>query len=570
MLHKLRHAHLSPLPPWPSAGGLALLALFIILFWFLTFPLKQGFDLNNIILETVVLVVALVAHAFILRLGITLLTGGWGLLLGSLLLGLLGEFTQESRQWSTLVERILEILGLALIAFGFYRSQRLLQTQLKKTQAKETRSRHLAQYDALTGLPNRILLQDRLAQSMAETLHSRQQLALLFLDLDRFKDINDSFGHEIGDAELIRVAGVLHGCVGPTDTVLRIGGDEFAIIQTHILDADEAALLAQRILGAIAEPHRLQGHKIHNNVSIGITLFPSDAPTAKQLLKNADIALYHAKHEGRNNYQLYMPDINARAHSRVALAKDLQSALESGDLHLQFQPQLDLTSGRTVSFEALLRWRHPQHGMLARQTFIRLAEETGLIIPIGAWVLEIACQTCFSWQQFHSGPLQVAVNLSPRQFRQPDLAGGIAAILERTGLSPPSLEVEITEGLLIEDMDSALKTLQSLSTLGVRISVDDFGTGHSSLTYLKHLPLDSIKIDRSFIHDIPEEIESRAITKAIIALGHSLNLEVVAEGVETQEQFLYLQEYGCDRVQGYFISKPLNAPRAQKWWQEKG
>jgi diguanylate cyclase (GGDEF)-like protein len=505
-----------------------------------------------------------------LQLKISALFWGWALLLSSLLLALL-EITHEFTLWSATVASVLEILGLALIVFGFYRSHRLLQAQLKKARTTEAQARHLAQHDALTQLPNRTLFQDRLEQSIAETLHSKQQLALLFLDLDRFKEINDSFGHDVGDAELIRVANILRGSLRLADTALRIGGDEFAIIQTHIMHADEAALLAQRILNAIAKPHKVREHEIQNSISIGIALFPSDASTSEQLLKNADLAMYHAKHEGRNNYQLYMPDINTRAHSRMALATDLQRALETGALHLQFQPQLELASGKTVSFEALLRWRHPQHGMFPRQAFIRLAEETGLIIPIGAWVLETACRACLSWQQIYPDPLRVAVNLSPRQFRQPDLAGSIATILENTGLPASYLEVEITEGLLLEDMDCALHTLQSLRTLGVHISVDDFGTGHSSLTYLKHLPFDCIKIDRSFIHDIPGDAKKDlAITKAIIALGHSLNLKVIAEGVETIEQLSYLQKHGCDLVQGYLISKPLSESRIKQWWEEKG
>jgi diguanylate cyclase (GGDEF)-like protein len=559
------------LPLWSSSGGiLVLLALFIALAWFFTFPLRNELDINKIILKSLFLTTVSAAYTLILRLKISALAWGWALLLGSLLLGLLEEFAYESKLWTTLVESVLEILGLTLITFGFYRSHRLLQAQLKKARTTEARARHLAQHDTLTQLPNRTLFQNCLEYSMTETLRSKQQLALLFLDLDRFKKINDSFGHDVGDAELIRVANVLRSNLGPTDTALRIGGDKFAVIQTHILDVSEAVLLAQRILDTIAEPHRVRGHEIQNSVSIGITLFPSDANTAEQLLKNADIAMYHAKHEGRNNYQLYMPDINARAHSRMALATDLQRALETGALHLQFQPQLDLASGKTVSFEALLRWHHPQHGMLPRQTFIRLAEETGLIIPIGAWVLETACRACFSWQQLHFSPLHVAVNLSPRQFHQSDLTGNIAAILENTGLSASHLEVEITEGLLLEDIDSAFDTLQSLSALGVHISVDDFGTGHSSLTYLKHLPFDSIKIDRSFIHDIPGDTEKgQVITKAIIALGHSLDLKVIAEGVETREQFLYLQEHGCDIVQGYLISKPLDAAKIQQWREEK-
>lgn len=487
-------------------------------------------------------------------------------------MGLLEESTDESKLWNTTVASGLWVLGLALITFGFYRSHRLLQAQLKKAQTMETQARYLAQHDTLTQLPNRTLFQDRLEQSMVKTrLDGKQQLALLFLDLDRLKEINDSFGHNIGDAELQRVANVLHSSLKPTDTALRIGGDEFAIIQTYIQHNDEAALLAQRILSAIAEPHRIQGYEIQNSASIGIALFPSDADTAEQLLKNVDIAMYHAKHEGRNNYQLYKHYIHARAYSRMALATDLQKALKTESLHLKFQPQLDLTSGKIVSFEALLRWHHPQYGRFSRQTFIPLAEETGLIVPIGAWVLETACRACFSWQQRYPNPLHIAVNLSPRQFRQPDLAGNIATILDNTGLPASYLEVEITERLLLEDMKSALHTLQSLRTLGVQIAVDDFGTGHSSLTYLKHLPFDCIKIDRTFIHDIPGDAQKdRVITKAIIALGHSLNLKVIAEGVETKEQLIYLQKHGCDLAQGYLISPPLKESRIQPWYEEKG
>ncbi|WP_232420106.1 putative bifunctional diguanylate cyclase/phosphodiesterase [Nitrosococcus watsonii] len=543
-----------------------LLALGIALGWFFAFPLKASFDINKIMLEAVILAAASITYPFILRLERNILIRGWELLLCSLLLGLLEEFTQEPWFWDTFVEGALRILGLILIAFGFYRSQRLSRAQPQKNQTVDNPDHHPTPYDTLTGLPNHTLLRNRLEQAMGAT----RQLALLFLDLDRLKEINDSFGHEAGDRELTRVAKLLQDCLEPTDTALRIGGDEFAIIQTPALGVDKVTLLAQRLLDAIARPHQILGHEIHNSASIGITLFPSDGNKAEQLLKNADIAMYHAKHEGQNNYQLYTPAINARAHPRMALAKDLQSAFESGNLYLQFQPQLNLATGRTSSFEALLRWRHPQHGMLARQTFIRLAEETGLIIPIGAWAIETACQSCVSWRQLRPGPLRIAVNLSPRQFRQPDLAGSIATLLEKTKLAPSALEVEITEGLLLEDMDSAFNTLQSLSALGVHISVDDFGTGHASLSYLKNLPFDSIKIDRSFIQGIPTDPESRTITKAVIALGHSLNLKVVAEGVETPEQLLYLQKHHCDLIQGYFISKPLDMPEAQQWWEEKG
>lgn len=553
----------------PGVKGLLPLLL-IALLWCFAFPLEESLNYYNIALEAVLLATAAVAFEFVLSLRINALSWGWSLFLYSFWLDLLEEFTREPTLWSKTIIALVEALGLALIGLGFYHIHRLFKHQQKKTQITAKRAHHLAQHDPLTGLANQTLLQDRLEQAMAEALHHRKQLALLFLDLDRFKELNDSLGHEIGNDELIWVAQVLRCCLAATDTAFRAGGDEFAIIQTPVLDLDEAAFLAQRILETLSEAHTIQGHKIYSSASIGITLFPNDAHSATQLLKNADRAMYHAKHKGRNNYQLYTPTMNARAHSRMALAKDLRHAFESGHLYLQFQPQLDLAADTTVSFEALLRWHYPQQGMPARQAFIRLAEETGLIIPIGAWVLETACRACFSWQQQHSGPVHVAVNLSPRQFRQSDLAGSIATILATTGLPPTYLEVEITEGLLLEDMDAAAATLRAISALGVHIAVDDFGTGHSSLTYLKRLPFDSIKIDRSFVRDIPGNAESQAITKAIIALGHSLDLKVIAEGVETRDQLLYLRELSCDIAQGYFISEPLDGPKAQQWWVEKG
>ncbi len=566
MNHKPRRSYLRLQPGVKNLLPLLLIASL----WCFAFPLEEGLNYYDITLKIVLLATAAAALEFIRRLHINALSWGWTLFLYSLWLNLLEELTREPALWGTTVIALVEAVGLTLIGLGFYHIHRLFKHQQKKAQITAERAHHLAQHDPLMGLANRALLQDRLEQAMTEALHHRKQIALFFLDLDRFKEINDSLGHEIGNAELIWVAQVLRCCLKATDTALRIGGDEFAVIQTHIVDLDKAAFLAQRILETLSETHTIQGHRIHGNASIGVTLFPSDAHTAKQLLKNADRAMYHAKHKGRNNYQLYTPTMNARAHSRMALAKDLHHAFESGHLYLQFQPQLDLATGTTVSFEALLRWRYPQQGMPARQAFIRLAEETGLIIPIGAWVLETACRTCFSWQQQQLGPVHVAVNLSPRQFRQSNLAGSIATILATTGLSPTYLEVEITEGLLLEDMDAAAATLRVISALGVHIAVDDFGTGHSSLTYLKRLPFDSIKIDCSFVCDILGNTESQAITKAIIALGHSLDLKVIAEGVETQDQFLYLRELGCDIAQGYFISEPLDGPKAQQWLEEGG
>lgn len=567
MNHKPWRDYLMLPSPWYKGVRVALLAVFIALLWCLAFPLEASLNSYHITLEILLLTIAAAVLGFVLPLRTRALSWGWILLLYSLWLDLMAEFTHEPALRDAIVVDILGALGLIFIGFGLYHACRLPE---RKTHIAEERVCYLAQYDALTGLANRTLLQDRLEQAMAEALHNRRQLALTLLNLDRFREINNSLGHEAGNAELIRVAQALHCCLGATDTALRIGGDEFAIIQTHILDMNQAAFLAQRILETLSEPHAIQGHEIHLSASMGITLFPNDASTPQQLLKNATTAMYHAKRQGRNNYQLYSPAMNVRAHSRMTLAKDLRKAFEAGNLYLQFQPQMDLATGTTISFEALLRWHHPQHGTLARQAFIRLAEETGLIVPIGAWVLETACRACFSWQQLHPGPLHIAVNLSPYQFRQPGLAENIATILTNTGLSPDSLEIEITEGLLLEDINAVAATLRTLSALGVHIAVDDFGTGHSSLTYLKRLPFDSIKIDRSFVRDIPDNAESQAITKAIITLGHNLGLKVVAEGVETLEQLLYFRELGCDSAQGHLISEPLDNPEVQQWREEEG
>lgn len=563
MNHKPWRTYLMLSSPWHKGMRGVLSALFIALLWYLTFPLKDNLNSYHITLEILLLTITAAVLGFILPLRISALSWGWIILLYSLWLDFIEEFTHEPVLWHVIAVDAVKALGLILIGFGFYHACRLFK---RKPHIVQEQARH----DTLTGLPNQTLLQDHLEQAITEALRNRHQFALLCFDLDRFKEINNSLGHEVGDAELIRIAGTLHRYLGTTATALRIGGDEFAIIQAPILNLDEAALLARRVLKALSESHTIQSREIHLGASMGVALFPGDARTAKQLLKNANIAMNHAKRQGCNNYQLYTPAMNTRTLCRMTLAEDLRKAFEAGNLYLQFQPQLSLPIGTITSFEALLRWHHPQHGILARQAFIRLAEETGLIVPIGAWVLETACRACFSWQQLHSVPLRIAINLSPCQFRQPDLADSIATILASTGLSPDSLEIEITEGLLLEDINGATATLQILRRLGVHIAIDDFGTGHSSLTYLKHLPLDSIKIDRSFVCDIPDNTESQAITKAIIALGHSLDLRVVAEGVETLEQLLYFRELGCDSVQGYFISKPLDSAEVQQWWEEKG
>jgi diguanylate cyclase (GGDEF)-like protein/PAS domain S-box-containing protein len=414
----------------------------------------------------------------------------------------------------------------------------------------------LAYYDVLTGLPNRTLLRDRLGQLIASSHRDNEQFALLFLDLDRFKYINDSMGHSVGDKLLQSVAQRLQACVREGDTVSRIGGDEFIVLLRQI---DEAGVqgVADKLLKTLATPFNLNDQIISTYASVGIALYPQHATDLDVLMKNADAAMYNAKENGRNNYKFFAPEMNFRANKIFSMEKDLRSALDQDHFTLVYQPQVDLASGKICGAEALIRWKHPDDGFISPAEFIPVAEETGQIVEIGEWVLKTACWRFAMWQKQGMPAFPIAINMSIRQLRQPNLADMIEQVLQETGLNPNLLELEITEGIMMGDNKSAMAFLMRMHALGVQMSIDDFGTGFSSLSYLKNLPVHKLKIDQSFVRDIETDESDAAIVRSIISLGHRLDLKVIAEGVETLEQLDFLRIRGCDEVQGYFYSKPL-------------
>lgn len=421
---------------------------------------------------------------------------------------------------------------------------------------------YLAQHDALTGLPNRILLNDRLAQAMALAQRQGKQLALMFLDLDRFKYINDSLGHSVGDQLLLSVAQRLMAAVRSSDTVCRQGGDEFVILLADVEHARDAALSAEKILTALTAPHRIDQLELHVTVSIGISIYPEDGQDVDGLIKSADTAMYHAKENGRNNFQFFEPNMNALAVERHAIESGLRRALERQELVLHYQPKINLESGTITGVEALVRWQHPQRGLILPEQFVWIAEDCGLIIPIGTWVLGEACRQAQSWQDAGLPPVAVAVNISAIQFRHRDFLEHLTRILKDTGLAPHCLELELTESVLMHDASTTLAVLNGIKALGVRLAIDDFGTGYSSLSYLKHFQIDTLKIDQSFMRDITHasaDTADAAIITAVVSMGKSLNQRVIAEGVETREQLAFLQAHGCGEGQGYFFSRPVTA-----------
>jgi diguanylate cyclase (GGDEF)-like protein/PAS domain S-box-containing protein len=427
-------------------------------------------------------------------------------------------------------------------------------TERKQT---ERRLKQLAHFDSLTDLPNRVQFIERLEQAMADADRHERLLGVVFLDLDRFKYINDSLGHGKGDILLREVAMRLSGVVRRGDTVARLSGDEFALVLADMGHVDDAIHVAQKILDVFHQPFRVAGHDLSVTASLGITLYPFDDRGADDLLRNADVAMYRAKESGKNNYQFYVAEMTTTVSERLTLENDLRSALERGEFSLNYQPIADCRSGTIVGMEALLRWKHPERGMISPAQFIPLAEETGYIIPIGEWVLRTACEQCRRWQKMGYPSLYVAVNLSSRQFHQKDLPASIYQILQDTGLNPASLGLELTEGLIMQQAEASVNTLRELKAMDIRISIDDFGTGYSSLSYLKRFPIDVLKIDQSFVHDIPKDKDDAAIASTIITMAHSLGLRVVAEGVETVEQLKFMREHDCDALQGYYLSKPL-------------
>ncbi len=439
-----------------------------------------------------------------------------------------------------------------------------LKLDLEERKRVEQSVRHMAHHDALTGLPNRALFRDRLTHAMAQADRYHQILAVLFLDLDRFKAINDTLGHNVGDQLLKMAAERIRSCIRDCDTVARLGGDEFTIIVDDIVEVQDAAVVAQKILDTLSQPFILHGHEVFISVSIGVTLYPNDDENADNLLRNADSAMYRAKEYGRNNYQFYVADMNVKARERLMLESQLRRALDRNEFMLYYQPRVDLFTGRVIGAEALLRWRHPDMGLVPPVQFIPILEETGMIIPVGEWVLQQASSQNRAWQDLGLPPIRMAVNLSVRQFIQKDLADSVLAIIERAGLLPEYLELEITEDLLLENNQTNIVTLTTLRNRGVHISIDDFGTGYSSLSYLKRLPIDTLKIDQSFLRDIENDPDNKAITSAIIAMAASLHLNVLAEGVETEEQLSFLRAQGCNEIQGFSFSHPLTAAEFER------
>ena len=404
---------------------------------------------------------------------------------------------------------------------------------------------HLAQHDSLTDLPNRLLLNDRLSQAITMARRHGKKLAVLYLDIDRFKHVNDSAGHTVGDRLLQSVAARLIDCVRGSDTVCRVGGDEFVILLCEVAHAQDAAVSAEKMLAALSEPHRLDQLELHVSASIGIVTFPEDGTTAEDLLKNADSAMYQAKDCGRNNYQFFKADMNRRALERHRLESDLRHALQRREFVLHYQPKVSLHTGAITGVEALLRWRHPTRGLIRPSRFISIAEDSGLIVPIGKWVLREGCRQAKAWLAAGVAPVSMAVNISPVELRAKDFVAGVQQILAETGLDARHLELEITETFLMQDPVSTGMVLQELKDMGIRLALDDFGTGYSSLSYLKRFPIDTLKIDHSFVRDLTSDTDDASIVSAVINMGRSLNMQVVAEGVETREQSAFLRNQHC-------------------------
>ncbi|MGD9200098.1 MAG: EAL domain-containing protein [Chitinispirillia bacterium] len=457
--------------------------------------------------------------------------------------------------------------------------ERSIRHSIERKRAEE-QILHLAYYDSLTDLPNRVLFNERLDTVLAINKRHKRLAAMLFLDLDNFKRINDTLGHRIGDSLLRRVAErlVSNRCIRRSDsigntseikegelhkaTVARLGGDEFTILLSEIAKSQDAGKVAQRIIDELSQPFILDDHEIFITTSIGITIYPLDGEDIDSLLKNADIAMYKAKSQGKNNYKFFKHSMNATAMERLKMENDLHKALQREELVLYYQPQIEVTTGKIIGMEALIRWQHPQDGMISPNRFIPLAEETGMVLPIGEWTLQTACKQNKKWQEMGFDPITVSVNLSTIQFERSNLIRTIIDALNESFLSPRYLILEITETILMQTKEATIAILHELNKMGLQFSLDDFGTGYSSLSYLRCFPLYSLKIDRSFVSDINNNGATANIVKAIIAMAHSLNMKVVAEGVETEEQADFLCTHNCDEIQGFVRSRPLSSQSA--------
>ena len=453
------------------------------------------------------------------------------------------------------------IMGMGMIAC-------LLEDEREAAELASDEIEHLAYHDALTGLPNRPLFFDRLIVALAQAARTQTKVGVFFLDLDRFKDINDSLGHSLGDALLKGVSDRIRHCVREGDTLARFGGDEFTLLIPRIEHIEDAAKIAQKIIETLKIPFVVSDRELFVSTSIGVSIYPTDGTDPETLVRNADTAMYRAKDSGRDNYQLYAPAMNARALERLALENMLRKALTARELTIYYQPIINATAQAVVGMEALLRWNHPELGLLTPGHFISVAEHSGIIVPIGEWVLRTACKQLRVWQKRFDRTLSVSVNLSARQFQQPNLAEQIRSAVEESGIESHTLQLEITESNAMQNADNSMYTLRDLKSLGVRIAMDDFGTGYSSLNYLKRFPIDTLKLDRSFVADVTKEGSDAAIVTAIIAMAHSLQLKVVAEGVESEEQFAFLKDRRCDYMQGYLFGYPYSIEEVERFLSE--
>jgi diguanylate cyclase (GGDEF)-like protein len=423
----------------------------------------------------------------------------------------------------------------------------------------DERIEYLASHDSLTELPNREMFNGLLRHTIDTARRNARWFALLFIDLDRFKIINDSLGHDAGDMLLLEVAKRLRGALRASDVVARLGGDEFVVLLEGASDRGDVERIAGHLLSVLGQPMQLSGHECHTTASIGIALFPENGEDAAMLTKNADMAMYLAKEDGKNGFRFFSGEIKAQSIERLRLETELRRAAERRQFSLHYQPKVDLGSGQITGVEALLRWKHPQLGMVPPAQFIPLAEETGLIVPIGRWVLREACAQNMAWQRHGLRPVSMAVNLSPRQFADEHLLNDVDEALRASGMSPVLLQLEVTESMVMRNVARAVRVLDAIQNRGIRLAIDDFGTGYSSMSLMKQFPIDTIKIDRSFVRDLPNDSEDRAIAQAIISMGKALGMTVIAEGVETVEQEAFLRDHTCDEMQGFLFSKPLPA-----------